>query len=232
MIHNSRGFTLIELMIAVSLLSLLVLTGTLMYRQLAERWDTQLDGFEETQELSRNFAVISQLLRGVQPHVVRDQGQAVEKPAFLFVGFEDSVLAISRNGLFNDDYPEIFRLSSRRNESGKFDLLYQSVSTQNLLVLTAQQAIDFEHEIVLVKDLDAVSFDYLGWAGYVERSNIAETLLAPSWSSNFSGVDRQLMPIEMRLFISQGGRQMRFTAPLDHSSLRWLTPYLDNQYGS
>ncbi len=226
---ENGAFTLIELLIAVSILSALLFTGTYSYQILFERWDKQLGSFESTANTAKSFNLIMTVLKGVQPFIVMDEQHNVKKPTFFFIGNTTRILSISSSGLFSAKYPEVFRLATEEKENGLFDLVYQSKSSQNVLLLTAQQEIKFEHQIVLLKDISDIKFRYLGWDGFMQKSNALESGLNPSWRPNFSGIDNQLLPIKMEVTIRQNEKLISFFVEFDQDSLRYLTPYFDDQ---
>ncbi len=227
MINKPSGFTLIELLIAVSILSALLFTGTYSYQMLAGRWQKDLGQFEQSAKAVKHFNLINDILLGVQPYVVMDKKLSYTKPAFFFIGFEQSLLAITGAGLFSKNYPEIFKLTALEKENGRFDLIYQAISSENILLLTTQQSIEFEHRIVLLEDLDEVSFNYLGWDSYMEYAEIAENLKPATWRDKFSGIDNQLLPIQMAVVIKKGDKKMMFSADFNRKTLRYLSPYYD-----
>ncbi len=230
--NKSTGFTLVELLIAVSILSALLFTGTYVYQMLAERWDKELGEFNNSVTISKHFSLFNNLLKGIHPFIVIDEKSDIKKPAFLFIGHNKRLLSVSRTGLFNPSYPEIFRISAKQKESGLYDLIYQSVSTKKVLLLTAQQEITFDNQIILFNDLDDINFEYLGWSGFVEQSNAPETGIKPRWRNTFSGIDHQQMPIKMLVRLNKEQNNIVFTIELDRGSLRFLTPYMDDQYDS
>ncbi len=227
MINKNSGFTLIELLIAISILSALLFTGTYAYQMIANRWDKELGSFNKTTRITKNLNLVVDLLRGVQPYIVTEKNFSYSKPAFFFIGFNDRLLSISRSGLFSQYYPEVFRLSTLKKDNGLYDLIYQSVSTEHLLLLSPQQNIEFEHTVTLLEDIQNVSFSYLGWDDYMEYADSSETLKPPLWRSDFSGIDRQLLPLQMEVEIKIDEKLINFKVHFDRRTLRYLSSYVD-----
>jgi prepilin-type N-terminal cleavage/methylation domain-containing protein len=228
---SHKGFTLIELMISISILSLLLYTGSYMYSTLANRWDREIGEFNHHFNQSRSFILLQELLSGVMPFVVRDTQQS-DMPTMFFVGAQDSLLAVSRGGVVSSDYPEIFRLSAIKNDNDKFDLVYQSASTQNLLLLNTQQEIEFEQRFNLIADADQIEFSYFGWPSFQIKNLSSDETLNPSeqirWFSRYSGVDNQLNPEKIAVSVTVGAETARFAVTLDSSSQRFLEHYLSD----
>lgn len=227
MINKQSGFTLIELLIAVSILSALLFTGTYSYQMLAGRWQKELGQFSQSTKSVKHINLLNTVLSGVQPYVLENKQFNFSKPAFFFIGFEQSLLSITRSGLFSKGYPEIFRLSALEKENGRFDLIYQAVSSEKLLLLSVQQNIDFQYSIKLLEDVDKINFNYLGWNSYMELAEAATTLKPATWRKNFSGIDNQLLPLEMSIALKKNDRELDFSVSFDRKTLRYLTPYID-----
>lgn len=221
---RTQGFTLIELMITIVILSLLLFTGSYTYSILAGRWDKELGQFSQSASTAKHLELIQRLLEGVQPFVVVD-GQS--KPSHFFIGGNDSLLAVSRAGLFSGDYPEIFRLSTVANEDGSVDLVYQSASTQRVLLTGTEQAVSFNRRLTLFSDMERVTFRYFGWSHYLIKSNAEQNGDTPKWFERFSGIDNQMMPEQITLELLKAGQSLSIPITLPVGSERWLSPYLD-----
>jgi prepilin-type N-terminal cleavage/methylation domain-containing protein len=226
---KDKGFTLIELMIAITILGLLLFTGSFVYSTISNRWDQELGEFNQHFDEARSLILLQTLLSGVMPYVVRTGEQNDSLPTMFFVGDQDSLLAVSRGGLINSDYPEIFRLTALPNQNDKFDLIYQSVSTQTTLLLNTLQEIEFLQRIVLMHDLDDIQFRYFGWPSFQSKNlSTEENAAAQSWYARYSGVDKQLNPEKIEVQLTQGDKVIRFSVRLDESSQRFLEHYLSD----
>ena len=220
-----QGFTLIELMISISILSLLLFTGSYSYSLMSERWSKELGQFSQSAKTTKNLENLQRLLEGVHSFVLKDRQK---KPSFFFIGGEDSLLASSRSGLFSGDFPELFRLTAIKKENSLVDLIYQSASSQNVLLIDTEQSIDFTNKIILFKDLDAVSFQYFGWSSLRQKLDASENNLKPQWFSHYSGIDNQLMPQLLAVTLTFQGNSLTFYAHLEQRPERWLSFYLED----
>jgi len=222
--QHQKGFTLIELMIAISILSLLLFTGSYSYSLMSERWNKELGQFSQSAKEAKHLEIVQRLLEGIQTFVVVNNKQ---KPSLFFIGDTNSLLAVSQAGFFNNNYPEIFRLTTIKNKKGLFDLVYQSASTENILLTGTDQTIDFTKKIVLFENLEKVTFQYYGWSHYYDKDSTDEGNKSRRWFDNFSGINNQIMPEQFILTLNKAGNTLSFPVYLDNSSERWLSPYLD-----
>lgn len=220
--RRSEGFTLIELLVTLSILSLVLAISYYFYSTLSTRWGVQSQQFETNLSQLRHQTILRVALKGVMPWVVVD---SEERPSFFFVGNQTDLLAITDRGIFNRDYPEIFRLSIMRNESGTFDVVYQARTTADFILTGTEQFIPFDNEITLFRGLTAAEFAYYGWDSLSVKS---EGVARPQWFDRYSGIDRQLMPAMIILNISDQDRSLQLVSSINPNVELWLAPYLDD----
>jgi prepilin-type N-terminal cleavage/methylation domain-containing protein len=223
---REKGFTLIELMISISILTLLLFTGSYTYSLMSERWNKELGQFSQSAQLAKNIEILQRALEGIHSFVVVDKKG---KPSLFFIGDSDSLLSISRSGFYSNGFPEIFRISTVKNEHGLFDLVYQAASSQHLLLTGTDQEIEFDHQITLFKDIEEATFTYYGWSSYAKKSFRAETADQANWSPRFSGIDNQIMPEKFQLTLKRLGKDLVIPIILEQNSERWLSPYIGSQ---
>ena len=220
---KNKGFTIIELMIAISILSLLLFTGSYSYSLMSERWNKELGQFSKSAQNAKQLENLQRLIEGVQSFIVVDTNQT---PSFFFVGDNNSLLAVSRSGLFSGEFSEIFRLTTVAKESGKFDLVYQSSSTEDVILIGTEQSIEFTQKLTLFSNLDNISFRYLGWRHLHQKNALQKNPANHRWFERFSGIDNQLMPEQVSITLTKAAKELSFTVSLDSSTEKWMSPYI------
>ena len=221
---NVNGFTLVELLIAISILSMLLATATYSYSIVAAKWEKVLNNFSESAARTKHIDFAYQIIAGIQSYVVKD---STGKPAFFFVGHEDRLLATTYHGIFSDA-PEIFRLSALEKENGKFDLVYQSLSTDEVFITTSDQEVSFETATVLLTDLDSVQFEYFGWRHVYEKTDDEGNGYKPVWQESYSGITARYMPSKISLILVKNELPLKFVVDLQTDVETWLSPYSDS----
>lgn len=217
---KTRGFTLIELLISLSLLSLTIVAGNYVYLQLIGRWDKELGSFKADAIIAKRLYQLDRVVSGIIPYALIDEQG---KPKFLFIGGERTILAVTSNGLVTGK-TEVFRLSTVKKPSDKFDLIYQSISLQRIVLKSAEQNIEFENKVVLLTDVNSSSFDYFGWADLsLQAAKLPGS--EPKWYQQYSALERITMPIQVRLSING----ILLLASLDKKPDRWLGYYKVNK---
>ncbi|MGL1957061.1 MAG: type II secretion system GspH family protein [Colwellia sp.] len=217
-----NGFTLIELMISISILTLLLFIGAYSYSLMSERWNKELGKFSSTAKTAKHLELLQHLVEGVQPYVVVDDQK---KPSLFFIGNKTSLLAVSRAGLFSDEFPEIFRLTTVEKENGKVDFIYQSASTKNILLTGTNQEIIFDKKLILFSNLDQVMFRYYGWSHLYIKNAIDKSVKKPQWFERYSGIDNQLIPEKYIITLTKEGENLTIPVTLETNPERWLAPY-------
>lgn len=225
---NYKGFTVIELMITMTILSALLLTGSFSYSILAERWQQQLGDFESRVAEFKTLNALQNTLDGISPRLIFSSlDSSVRVPSVFFVGKKESMLAISNTGFFSDNKDEVFRLATERTDEGTYNLVYQSVNVSQSPVYLETQAFTFTNKKVLFENVDEFEFQYLGWNDIESRSEGIEKMIAPTWRASYSGLVHQLLPEKVKLTISIKEKQIVIYFYPNKESLRVITPYLN-----
>ena len=218
---TSSGLSLIELLVAITLLSMVILTGYYAYSIIATSWQKQSSVIDAQLDHRSELRKLDAVLKGIMPWTIRNKDN---QGAFFFVGKQDSLLAVTSNGLFDDQYPEIFRLVVQQDADGSAYLLYQATSSQHVSLVNSSQSIEFGHEMVLLNEMSNFQFNYFG------ASQLTAMTVAPdfTWSNEFSGLDRQLMPYQLMLKVVKGQYELRLRAGYQYNSAKLLSGYLDD----
>lgn len=219
------GFSLIELMIVITILSSLMFTGTYVYKMLMTRWDKELGEFNESFDIAKKIDLTSSLLKGIVPTVVLDE----KKPVFFFIGKSDSLFGITSAGIFSNGSNEIFKISAIKNDSGLYDLIYQSVSEDRFVLTNAQQTINFDRSILLFDNLERVEFSYFGWQHLFDK-NDDQIKHQQKWTGSYSGIQSQYMPLKLELSLTKNKHQLIFRANFDTEPEKWMSPYFDRDH--
>lgn len=220
MMKSKRGFTLIELLISFVILSMLLTVATTTYQLLVSRWEKNSTAFEEAYQVYRDQELLQNILANTYPYVVVDKNE----PSFFFVGSESSILAVTRKGVFDRDYPEIYKLSVITEPSGKQKLLYQAKSFNHLLLNSPNQEIVFDQQIELFAQADRIQFRYYGQESIFTATS--ENVVNATWYERYSGLSRMLFPIKIAYEIEAGEQQLKFQAAFHEDSFKELSRYV------
>ncbi|CCQ10318.1 hypothetical protein PALB_11830 [Pseudoalteromonas luteoviolacea B = ATCC 29581] len=219
---RDKGFTLIELLISLIILASLMTIASTAYRQYISYWQKSDSKFVQTYETYKGIENLRLVLTGLMPHVVRDSRQS---PFFFFVGSANNLLGITRNGLFDSRFPEVFRISFVNDESGKSQLIYQATSLKHFQLLKVDQTIHYEHSVVLLPDVSDISFSYVGYDSLEEATSADGQ--PKEFKELYSGIDKRLLPTRINLMLWLGKDEVTISADLHEKSYQELSPYFE-----
>ena len=194
---------------------------------MSARWGKDLGQFSRSADTAKNLELTQRLLEGIQSYIVVDKSR---KPSFLFIGHPDSLLAVSQSGLFSGQYPEFFRLTVIEQSTGLLDLIYQSTSSENLLLTGTEQEIEFDKSLVLLSGLDKINFEYYGWNHLHEKTDDEGNGYKQGWKSSYSGIDSMYMPSNLRLILVHSGNSIIIPVKLADDVEKWISTYYDRDY--
>lgn len=211
--NNQRGFTLIELIITLIILSLVVLSGTYAYQFMADNWERNRGNYEESLAQYQAWQLIYEAIENTAPKMVRDD----EGTGFYFLGRDNGFTGYTKTSVQAPEYPAVYRLiieQSEVNEQG-LQLVYEEAVLGQQILTNPEQQLPFNYRIVLYKNAEQLSFRYWGWESYKSRiSNdidISDTFSERQWFSQYDGFERSEHP--QRIEISLDGLTWTISVP-------------------
>ncbi|TMO67096.1 prepilin-type cleavage/methylation domain-containing protein [Pseudoalteromonas aurantia] len=219
--NKPSGFTLIEMLIVTTLLTLVLYTGNYVYYQLYSRWDKQLGDFEEVARVTKVSMQLDSLMSGIQPFVIRTPDDI---PVFFFEGNESTLLAVSSTGIIHNREPVVFRLGTKV-EKDRISLTYQSLPLSSLILNSTTQEIVFSTSITLLQDVEEFKFRYHGWRS-LELKSARQGV--PIWSDKYSGISQRLTPHNIELKISTLSNSLTLNTNLTTESNAWFRHYFNS----
>ena len=218
--RSHGGFTLVELLIVISLLSLVLLTGMFSYSFFSQRWAKELSDYHTTTAFTRDVEIVRQVLQSSFPMVVEHQN----KRALFWLGQADNVTATSLNGFFYAG-AVIYRLQVEEAEGGKQQLVYLEQPLSQHRFQPLDKPPQFVYRRVLFEDVINTSFRYYGWASTDQRNraSIGEQGLSPQWFSDYRSHLRGFFPQQVTISVQY--RQAGQPNPL---SITWSSYLFSN----
>lgn len=154
-IPNPNGFTLLELLIALTILSMLM---TVVFGGLhmgIRAWEKGEDNAENNQELRIVLDLISQQIKSIYPYVFREGEEEVEE--FLaFTGNSDSIRFISTLGATSSDAAGLSFVSYFVDTSKELMLYEKRIFKKEMF----QEELDKENSVVLISRISEFSLKY------------------------------------------------------------------------
>ncbi len=213
--HN--GFTLVELLVAITLLSMIMLLGTWSFSTFTNNWAGRLGYFSKHVSQSKDYILLSDIIQGISPHLINKNG----KPHYYFQANDKTIKAISQNGLFNTNMPVSFKLSVEVFADGTQYLLYQEAAYQPLNV---EQALSYSHEKILLNEVKNLQFSVFGWQSAYQKLLSEDPITnannhKPNWQSQYNAALTNLLPIAIRVAWNDSSLEL----PLTNDQGFWLS---------
>lgn len=205
MVKLSKGFTLIEMLVSMSLLALVILVGSSGFALFSERWDGRLGKFERTMADARNLMLVQDAIASLVPYVAMDRAK---RPNYYFEGNRNGFVAVSSNSVAAPGHSAVVRLSVVQDEDLTFSATYEEwPMVRNVLTDTYQQ-IPFLEPLILFRQIQAPRFEYLGWESVSDRYGADDLApkLPPKWLPEFNALEASDVPVKVSLrFVTDSG---------------------------
>lgn len=199
--RKTTGFSLVELLVAMAIMSMTLMISSLGYSFFMERWQKNLGNFDNSANVAKRLILIKQVISGMSPYVLKDDKNAA---AIYFEGSEDSFIGVSTRALRKPDVPFVIRLSIKQQDDFSYNVIYESSSIEFFPVTEIRQQIIFDAPITLISGLQDVKFAYYGNTSRDSAVN-GET---KSWWQSFNSLNRKIMPEQLRIgFVKEGAQQ-------------------------
>ena len=154
-----RDFSLVELLVAMVILSLIVLVSTQSFALFTQRWDGRLEHFDDRFDELRARWVVRDLLTSIHPFVVKNPAG---RDRFYFEGNRNGFVAVASQSVFDNRIPAVVRLSFVIAKDGKYDLTYEEWPMVTDQLRSTTQTIPWSAPILLARDVTAPDFAYFG----------------------------------------------------------------------
>ena len=209
---KNRGFTLVEMLLTLVLLTSVLLMATRAYSLFAQRWDGQLGCFQQTANNARALLLVKRAVNAIVPYVVHDaKGQG----KLYFEGNLNGFVAVASQGAFDPSYPAVIRLQLVIDQGKGYRLEYQEWPMRDNYLLHMQQSIPFSQPLVLQTGLVSPRFYYYGVASLLASGQHKPK---PQWHDEYNSLARGAMPEQVMLEL-QSGQKLQFRINDDYKTL-------------
>jgi len=212
---KNRGFSLIELLVALAIMSMTLLISSLGYSFFMERWQKNLGKFDTSANVAKKLLLTKRAISGVAPYIIKN---ADSSSTIYFEGDENGFVTITRRSFFHSDSPSVIRFSIIQSVDFSYSLIYQDYSLENNPLTNYQQSINFQRQVVLLTGMSDINFNYLGYSDQNSRANNGPQ----NWWKTFNAINRKLLPESIRITFVLNGIEEYLEFPIGQVDTRTM----------
>ncbi len=228
---KARGFTLIELMIASSLLLAVMFSGYYAYSLFSSKWEKRTDSFWESTQHALAFDSMNRVITSTYPYIVNSDKK---QPAMYYQASTKHVLFVTHSALFSPRLA-VVELAFESSKNGLM-LIYKESSLDNQLLLNQSDIIEWQHQVILLDNLKEGSFSFFGWQSLSQiMKNIQADELDPdnaqiipaTWYHEHFMENIRVLPNQIRVYLlTQNQEESDFSIMLPEHVYQVLVRYL------
>ena len=224
-IAKSRGFSLVEVLIASTILLLVLFLGSYGYSLFAKYWADGAGTFEQKFADIKGLNIVHQVIKNTHPYIMKGG----ERGAYhYFEGGKSVVRGFTNHSVFAQEKMAFYELKVEENANNLLDLVYRESVINEVPVVTERNIGQYNNKIVILTDINDVTFEFYGWRSYdlwVEN-NLLSRGGAPEWFGFYSGQDTLVPPNLVRLSITLNGQVSTLEMSLSHFVNAQMRTYL------
>ncbi|SEK47125.1 prepilin-type N-terminal cleavage/methylation domain-containing protein [Colwellia chukchiensis] len=225
---KNSGFTLVEMLVAMVLLSMVLLIASSAYALFSERWDGRLGHFNRSVKQAKQLILVQEALKSVVSYVVTDDNKRAK---LYFEGNRNGFVGVTLRSLFSPEVAAVVRVQIIQKADFSYQLIYQESAMTTQLLTQAKQALTFTDAVVLYDNLTAVEFQYYGWPSLRDKHWQADSAIsarqAKAWFSNYNSLERNVQPEQIKITFSTEQGDFTLLVPLSDSVPNSLARYTE-----
>jgi prepilin-type N-terminal cleavage/methylation domain-containing protein len=197
-----RGYTLIEVLIAMVILLSLMLTANYSYSQYSGYWAGRLGKFDRTLFQLQGLLQVKDTIDSAIPYMVEDsQGDYT----FYFLGREQGMTFVSNAPIFGvtQNDASVVRLFIEK-KGAKYNLVYEEAPLSDEILLRLDQELNFQYRLVLLSSYEPLRFNYFGWKKW-QHKFLREDFgnIFPEWQKSYDASTTRVQPLKVQLHIGK-----------------------------
>lgn len=193
---KSAGFTLIEILIAMLVLSIVMFIGSLSFSTFSQRWQEDMGSFTREVANAKNLVLLQKALNGISNYIVKDDK---DEPVYFFKANDKYLMFVTNNPVFNTDGQALIRLSVTVRSDGMQQLRYEEAPFELTPLLRLSSLPEANYSQVLLID-DNIRFNFYGWEDQKQRSAFYEgEPTSPKWMPEYLGEKSGMLPYAVNI---------------------------------
>lgn len=227
-VNINKGFTLVEMLVSMVLLSMVLLIASNAYSSFSNRWNGRLGHFNQSVVQAKQLILVQEALKSIVSYVViNDKSQA----KLYFEGNRNGFVAVTLRSLFSPETAAVMRLQIIQNTDFTYRLTYQESSMAEQLLIKSKQSLNFSAPIVLFDNLSSAEFQYFGWPSSQSKNWTIDSAAVepepPSWFNEYNSLAINLQPEQVKVTFTNKQGDFSLQAKLNDSVPGVINSYTD-----
>ncbi|MGI2143129.1 PulJ/GspJ family protein [Shewanella frigidimarina] len=193
---SSSGFTLVELLISMTILSMIMLLGSWSFSLFTSNWEGRLGHFSKNVSQTKDYMLLSDIISSTVPYIYRVN----KKPSYYFKSTPTELLGVSQSAIFHPNSTIAYKFSVETFSDGSQYLLYQEAA---LGVVADGQQINYTHEKILITNAQSISFKVYGWETFAQKLKHDDidnpSPEKPQWRERYDSQLSAYMPLSVAI---------------------------------
>lgn len=167
----SVGFTLIEVLLALTIMSLTMVSGTYFFQFVSNNWQRAKAEVSGAESRFYNWQLVTEALHGTIPKLAYpEQDSSVGDVGFYFLGREDGFTGFTSSSVQDPNHPAVYRLFIEEASGGEsLRLVYEEAVVDGFALVHGAQELPFNYRVIVWRDLSSIKFTYTGWESFDMR---------------------------------------------------------------
>jgi type II secretory pathway component PulJ len=200
--RSVEGLSLVELLIAVAILTMLIGLGTVSFSLFTSKWDALENAYQSRAADLRRVTLLHESLKAAVPlRVSSDRGVG-----YYFLGDSLGFTFVSERPIFSRGSSAVVRVIAEREQDRQaWRLVYEEASLAGSILSTASQQLPFNRRLIVLSGANDLGFEFFGWRGVEERVQPIELgpRPEPRWFNEFDGIDRRQQPLAIKIKVDE-----------------------------
>lgn len=231
--EKHKGFTLIELMLASSLLMMIMFSGYYAYSLYSNKWDKRTNEFWENTQSVLGFDTMNRVIESTYPYIINSDKK---EPAIYYSASPSQVTFVSHSAIFTKELAIVQLKVVDKNDIKM--IVYRESSLNELYLLNQADDINWQYQVIIIDNLSYAEFSYFGWEGLtqvLENINSDEEttigretrIIQPMWYSIHDMAVQRIIPIKIKIQLKDlEGKNSDFSLALPENSHEVILRYL------
>lgn len=203
---ENAGFTLIEVLVSIVILSLLIAIASFGLSLFLDNWGKdRLERRHDIPEMARTI-LLKDAVEGCNDYFVK-MSRDVKDWVPYFRTYEDGFGFITENPIFGEEGMAVARLVFRQ-EGEFYSLMYEESSLTDKYLDYFDEPVHYPRSIQLFKDIRSFSLSYFGarhistaglFANQLESTRFLPEMNMYDWFRDYNGPDRRILPKQIKI---------------------------------